>query len=338
VTTHVADARGHALNEEKAVAGDDPLVSVIVVTWNVLPIIGRCLREVFASKFDGSIEVIVVDNASADGTADFVATEFPGMRLVRNPENGGFAGGNNQGFALARGKYCLLINPDAFPSAANSLGELVRFLETHEEYAAVGCKLVFPDGRHQVGDAGYRPSIGNVARYALGLSQVIAAARGCFISEIQSHGPGVLDVDWICGACMLVRRRVIEEVGGLDPDYFLYGNDLEWGCRMRNRGLRLGYLRTVSVIHLQGWTGNRSDPKRVSTRWLNGLGKIYVAESQGRNWGLFRGVLIFGFALRAAAYALVAVITWSPRLRDKARAMWLFARHVAAMSQGRLVA
>lgn len=313
------------------------LLSVIVVTWNVRQIVGRCLEAILASETDAPFEIILIDNASSDGTADFVAEHFPSVRLVRNAEGRGFAGGNNQAFALARGQYCLLVNPDAFPTSKETFRALVRFLEAYPDYAGCGCKLIFPDGRHQIGDAGYRPTIAHVAFYALGITQVIVGVKGCFISGVQSRRAAVLDVDWICGACFLIRTSVIGAAGGMNPDYFIYGNDLEWGCRIRDHGMRLAYLPGESVIHLQGWTENRADRRRVSTRWLDGLAKAYSSQSGGRHWRTFKILLALGFGLRALAYQCLALLRGSSDLRNKACAMQIFAFYAAKMSQSRLV-
>ncbi len=307
-----------------------PLLSIAVVTWNVRPLIERCLSEALASHIPGPVEMIVVDNASADGTADLVAERFPAVRLIRNAEGRGFARGNNQAFAVARGRYVLLLNPDAFPTGAETLGRLVAFLEANPDHGAVGCRLIFPDGRHQVGDTGWRPNLSHVAAFSLGLTQLFPRLRGCFLTRPPA-GDAPLEVDWICAACMLVRRDLIETVGGMDERYFIYGNDLEWGCRIRDAGHRLAYLPNERVIHLQGWTEKGDDPKHVSTRWLNGLAVLYAAMNRGRHWGLFKAVMTFGFLLRALTYAAASLLPGRRRLAGRARAMWAYARHAAAM-------
>ncbi len=311
-----------------------PLLSIVVVTWNVRPLIERCLSEALASHLPGPVEIIVIDNASRDGTADLVAERFPSVRLIRNSENAGFAGANNQAFPLAHGRYVLLLNPDAFPTGPDTLGRLVRFLEDRPEFAAVGCQLIFPDGRYQVGDAGFRPTLATVAAHALGLTQLFPRLHGCFlVRPPRSDGPDtvVLDVDWICGACMLVRRDVIAAVGGMDSLYFMYGDDIEWGCRMRDHGWRVAYLPGERVIHLQGWTLTGADPARISTRWLDGLAACYAAMNRGRHWWLFKAALAAGFALRAVAYGVLSFLPGRRRLWAKARAMYRYARYASAL-------
>lgn len=313
-----------------------PLLSIIVVTWNVRPLIERCLSEALASRIPGPVEIIVIDNASRDGTADLVAEKFPSVQLIRNSEGVGFARGNNQAFPLARGRYVLLLNPDAFPTSPDTLGQLVRFLEDRPEFAAVGCQLIFPDERHQVGDAGFRPTLANVAAHALGLTQLFPRLRGCFLARPPSgNGPdaAVLEVDWICAACVLVRRDVIAAVGGMDPRYFIYGNDMEWGCRMRDRGYRVAYLAGERVIHLQGWTQKGLDPQRISTGWMDGLAVCYAAMNQGRHWWLFKTVLAAGFALRALAYGALSFLPGRRSLWARARAMHRYARYASALTR-----
>ncbi len=313
----------------------DPQVvalSVVIVTWNCRALALECLAALFACKLPPRTEVIVVDNASTDGTASAVAVAFPEVRLLANPTNAGFAGGNNIGFSMARGRTILLLNPDAFPAASDSVMALWRFLEANAGYAAAGPRLLHQDGRHQVGDAGWRPGFISLALHALGASQLLPRhLHGVFLVRPDRLGAGPIQVDWICGACMMVRADVVRRVGGLDAKFFMYAEDVEWGCRMRRAGLRLGYLPQVRVRHLQGGT---QSGRAAPTRWLDNLVRLHCSLNGPRSLPLLRPVLAVGFALRALVYAAAALLPGDRGRSTQAATMWAFARHAWGLQPG----
>ncbi|BDG73481.1 glycosyltransferase family 2 protein [Roseomonas fluvialis] len=308
------------------------VLSVVIVTWNCRALVLDCLAALFASELPAQTEVIVVDNASADGTAAAVAVAFPEVLLIANHENAGFAAGNNLGFAVARGQTILLLNPDAFPAAPDSLMALWRFLEANAGYAAAGPRLLHEDGRHQVGDAGWRPGFISLALHALGLSQLLPRhLHGVFLVRPDRLGAGPVPVDWICGACMMVRADAVRQVGGLDANFFMYAEDVEWGCRMRRAGLRLGYLPQVRVRHLQGGTQvGRAAP----TRWLDNLVRLHCSLNGPGALPLLRPILAAGFALRALAYGALAFLRGDRGRATQAATMWAFARHAWGLRPG----
>jgi GT2 family glycosyltransferase len=244
---------------------------------------------------------------------------------VRSGGNLGFARGNNLGFGRARGRHVLLLNPDAFLTDPTLLDDLVRWLDARPELGAVGCRLTFSDGRHQVGDAGFRPSAAAMASWALGLS---AWRRGVFLAD---HGRRrePIAVDWLCGAFMLVRRSVLATVGGLDETLFMYAEDIEWGCRARAQGVRIAYLPWRSVVHVQGGTQRRDGRRAVSTGWLDNLVGLHRRLYPESCWRCVRTVVALGFLLRALAYGGLARLR--PAWHDKAAAMRQFAHHVWSM-------
>ncbi len=305
-------------------AGSDPAVTVIIVTWNCRDLALRCLRELAAADLPGGREVIVVDNASADGVVAAVAAAFPDVRVIANSANTGFAAANNQALAEARGRYALLLNPDAFPTAPDSLAALLACLDADPHLAAAGCRLIHQDGRHQVGDAGWRPCFTSLSLHALGLTQLLPKRlHGVFLVRPDALGPGPVAVDWICGACLLVRMDAVRAVGALDAGFFMYAEDVEWGCRLRTAGFGVAYLPRTRVLHLQG--GTQGDG--ASTRWLDNLVRLHCLLNGGGDLWLLRPVLAAGFALRAAAYRIAALRPGGGASRDRAGAMWQFARH-----------
>lgn len=297
-----------------------PELSVIVVSWNCAGMLADCLRSLPTHAGPVRYETIVVDNASADDTQTMLVRDFPHVRVIANTENLGFARASNQGMAAARTPLLFLLNPDTLLVCPDTLAAFKARLDAYPEIGAAGCRLTFPDGAYQVGDAGYLPTLGAVLAHAFLLSRLAPGRiRGLFLQDGRIKPP-YGEVGWVCGACTLVRREVLERVGGLDESYFLYGEDVEWGCRMNAAGVRVAYLPDIDIVHLQG--GTQKGKGLPPTRWLDGVARLYFDYNHGRHWRLFRAAMATGFLLRAALYA------GSSRSRE----MLAYARHVWAIS------
>ncbi|MGH1591918.1 glycosyltransferase family 2 protein [Methylobacterium phyllosphaerae] len=303
-------------------------LSVLIVTYNAGRDIETCLRCLAASRIDRPYEVILVDNASTDGTPERVAAAFPWVRVIAERTNHGFAGGNAVALDHARGDAILLLNPDAFLRDPAALSGLLAHLDARPDVGAVGPRLIFPGGSHQVGDAGYEPRPLSILVHAAGLSGRLGL-RGLYLASRQARGTDAVAVDWLCGACLLLRRSAIDAIGGLQSPMFLYGEDVDWGCRLRDAGWRVAYCAGIAVVHLQGGSGSTR-----STRWLDGLAAIYSLRNAGRilsSPAFFSGPLRLGFILRALAYGLAARLRGQPDLARKAEDMRRFAGHLRSL-------
>jgi GT2 family glycosyltransferase len=156
-------------------------------------------------------------------------------------------------------------------------------------------RLVLPDGRHQVGDAGFRPTLRTTANHFLFLSQLSRGRLpGVFLTGPPDRAPR--DVDWVSGAALLVRADVIRAVGPLDDSIFLYGEDVEWGCRMRDHGVRIHYLPDLEILHLQGTSAKQSSETARSVLWLHNLRAPTWLRARCAGMALRRGPV--GLALR----------------------------------------
>jgi len=233
---------------EPDVAGPAPDLSVLIVNWNTLDILRDCLSSVGRHLSSVSHEVIVVDNASSDGSAEMVAREFPRMRLIRNAENVGFARANNQAMRAARGSWFLLLNSDTVVTDA-SVAELVGTVKAQPGVGVAHCRLLFENGRLQ--HSTYRfPSIGLALLENFGLYKLLPARRrgeillGGYWNQVAER-----DVDWVAGAFMLLPRAVFEKTGGFSEAYFMYGEDMEWCYRIRDAGWRIRYYPQASLVH-----------------------------------------------------------------------------------------
>ena len=306
-----------------------PEVSVVIVTWNSRLLMERCLDHLYANRTRRPLEVIVVDNASSDRTAEMIRERFPQVRVQAEQKNHGFAGGTNRGIAMSRSRLVLLLNPDAFVTDPTLIERVMNWLDAHPRYAAAGCQLVHEDGRHQVGDAGYRPTPWSVFVHAFALTWLVPFTRGLYLSRIpRPDRDGAVDVDWICGAFFLIRRSVIDELGVLDERFFMYGEDVEWGCRIRDAGHRLGYLPNLTVTHLQGGTQMVDGEHPPSADRIKGLTAAYGRWYPRRLWVL-QTTFFVGFRLRATLYGAIGRLRGDRKLMSKANAMRAYAHYAA---------
>jgi N-acetylglucosaminyl-diphospho-decaprenol L-rhamnosyltransferase len=297
-----------------------PQLSVVVVSWNCAALLADCLQSVRRHAGPLRYEVIVVDNASADDTLAMLARDFPEVRVIANAENTGFARASNQGMAAAAAPILCLLNPDTVLIRPGCLAEFKRRMDLHPQIGAAGCRLVFPGGEYQVGDGGHVPTLGAVLSHAFLLSRLWPRRwRGLFLQD-GAVAPPFGAVGWVCGAFTLVRREVVERAGGLDPSYFLYGEDVEWGVRLNRSGVLVAYFPDISIVHVQGGTQKKA-AAAPPTRWIDGVARVFDELHRGRHWRLFRWSLALGFWIRAALYAASA-------RRERAVAMRAFAAHV----------
>ena len=221
-------------------------VSVIVVSFQVRDLLRACLASVQAQK-GVELETFVVDNASTDGSAEMVAREFPDVKLTANTDNRGFARANNQALARASGDVLLLLNPDT-ELPAGALKALVDVFARHPRAGVVGLALHNADGSLQRSCHAF-PGLRNMALEASGLHGI--ALRLGIGTPYQAPPPrgGEGEVDWVGGACMALSRAAYQEVGGLDADSFMYGEEMDWSWRARQKGFTTIHSPVVSVLH-----------------------------------------------------------------------------------------
>lgn len=297
-----------------------PIVSIVIVTWNCRDLLIDCLESIARYAGDVSHEILVIDNASADDTLEMLAQTYPGVRIIANDENLGFGRASNQGMAEARSPLICLLNPDTVFTQPNTLARMVQRMHDFPEIGAAGCHLVFPDGSHQVGDAGDLPTIGSVLSHSLFLSKLAPRRFPGLFLQARGIEPPFGRVGWVCGACTIVRRSVFEQIGGFDESYFLYGEDVEWGCRMTQRGVFVAYFPDITIVHVQG--GTQKDKQIASTRWIDGIARLYFDFNKGRNWWLFRTSMTIGFLLRSLIYQVKPGAHSAPEMLTYAHFIW----------------
>jgi GT2 family glycosyltransferase len=235
-------------------------LSIVIVSWNVRDLLRQCLRSVLA---DLRTEVIVVDNVSSDGSAEMVRTEFPDAHLIVNTENRGYPAANNQGIAIAQGRYVLILNPDT-KVVADALATMVAYADANPDVGVVGPQLLSENGSVQSSRRRF-PTLATAFFESTWL-QACAPRRVLERYYVQDQPDDVtLDVDWVKGAAVMARREAVEQVGPMDEGYFMYSEELDWCKRFKDAGWRVVYLPTAQIIHY----GGKSSDQVVTSRHIH---------------------------------------------------------------------
>lgn len=232
-------------------------VSICIVSWNVWEDLQACLDSVYQGGNQVSFEVIVVDNASSDGSAAGLAQQYPQVCLIENQQNRGFAAGCNQGIQQATGCYILLLNPDTvLPPQA--LQQIVDFADRHPAAGIIGPKLLYPDGRLQYSCRRFPTVTAAIFRNTF-LGRIIphAASGADYLMSDWDHNE-VREVDWVSGACMLLRRELTEQIGLLDEQFFWGSEDVDYCWRAHKAGWQVLYTPQPEIIHAVGRSSNKA--------------------------------------------------------------------------------
>jgi GT2 family glycosyltransferase len=237
-------------------------LSIIIVSFNTKRLLKGCLTSIFKNGFKGKLEVIVVDNASKDGSALMMTKNFKQVILIKNKENFGFAKAINQGIRKSKGKFVLLLNPDLLLKKS-SLDSMVNFAKKEPSLGAIGGRLLDPDGSVQ-GSCFYLPTLWR------------AIINSKFFLKYAPQGKKAKEVEVISGAAFLIPRKIIKEVGLLDERYFLYFEDLDYCRRIKKADLKVFYLPQAEFIHFEGASG-KTVPQQTH-RWLVESSKLYHGQ------------------------------------------------------------
>ncbi|HEY6952461.1 MAG TPA: glycosyltransferase, partial [Bacteroidota bacterium] len=210
-------------------------------------------------------EIIVVDNASVDGSLEMLRTHFPHVRVIANDHNAGFARANNLALSVSNGDLCLLINPDTIVQE-DTLRVMVEFFNNHPETGLAGCKILNPDGSFQLACRRSFPTPWVAFTKIFGLAALAPKSRlfGRYNLTYRRYDESH-EVDAVSGSFMMVRREVYQDVGGLDEDFFMYGEDLDWCYRIQHAGWKIFYVHTTSIIHYKGESTRRSSLNEIQT-------------------------------------------------------------------------
>jgi N-acetylglucosaminyl-diphospho-decaprenol L-rhamnosyltransferase len=274
-------------------------LSVIIVTWNVSGLLARCLLSVLneAVPVAGcpgvwrrqrpglpaiSFEILVVDSASSDDTVAMVRREFPHTRLYASDTNLGYTGGNNLGIQESTGRHLLLLNPDT-ELLGDALGTMVDYMDRHPSVGVIGPQLLWPDGQVQSSRRRF-PSLATALVDSTFLQKWFPAhpvLQRYYV--LDRSDDAISQVDWVTGACIVVRRLVVEQVGLLDDTFFMYSEELDWQRRIKEKGWEVIYLPAARVVHYEG---ESSGQVAALTHVRFGRSKVrYFRKHHGRPTG-----------------------------------------------------
>lgn len=292
-------------------------VSAVIVVWNAMKYVVECLESLASCCADSCTEVIVVDNASSDGTPELIESRFPWVKLVRNHDNLGFAKANNIGIAMASGQYLCLVNSDV-KFVHDCFTPMVAYMDGHPDVAMLGPKMLGPDGTVARSTMRF-PTLWNSFCRALGLDSVFKRSR-TFAGQLMSDfsHDRTADAQVLNGWFWMVRRSALDRVGLLDERFFMYGEDIDWCYRFHRAGHRIVFFAGAEAIHYGG-ASSSSAPVR------------FYVEMQRANLQYWRkhhgfpaqlGYIFFSklhHALRIAGYSILYLVRPSRREESGAK-------------------
>ncbi len=258
-------------------------ITIIIVNYNSKDLLRNCLNSIYATVHNISHEIIVVDNASSDGSQVMVGTEFPTIHLIKNERNYGFGAANNQALPITGGRYALLLNTDTVLKE-KAVSELFSFMETHPDAAMACGQLLNADGSKQNSVAPF-PSIWTLL-FNLPLLEKLFPKK--YPSKRYDYKSPV-EVDSGIGACLLVRRHAINEVGLFDERYFFFFEETDWALRMKNAGWKVYHVPSAHIYHLQGQSIGHDIRSRI---------EFYRSRYQFfRKWNAYSYYLVITFII-----------------------------------------
>ncbi len=300
-------------------------LSIVIVNTNEWHVLAPCLSSLFRETTGLSFEVIVVDNASTDGSRDHLRVQFPQVRVVRNTQNLGFAASNNRGFEVAQGDYVLMLNPDT-EILEGAIQATVEFLECRPSAGIAACRLIFADGSLQRSLYTF-PGPWNIFCEATFLSKVFPRTKlfgnytlTYFDYDVERQ------VDAVCGAYLMMRREVLTRIGTLDERFFMYTEEVDLCYRAKKGGFEVWYTPSGTVVH--HWGGASASNRRVIL-WSTGSQMLYFQKHFARNERRLLICLKYsGILLRIPLYFAFGVLSRKKEFVTKSADYLFVARRV----------
>jgi GT2 family glycosyltransferase len=289
-------------------------VSVIIVNWNTRDILRDCLSSVYAQTKGIGFEVIVIDNASSDGSPDLVKRSFPDVHLIENAENRGFAAANNQGMRLAAGRYILLLNSDTVV-LDNAIAKMVAFADGQPQAAVLGCRVLNADRTMQRTCFMY-PSGLNMLLSASYLYKLFPGSKLFGREQMTWWGrDDVREVEVVTGCFMLARRDAIDQVGLMDEDFYMYGEETDWCFRFRQAGWKVMFAPSGQIIHLGG-ASSRQVANEMTLQLKAGI--LQFLHKHCSRWTYEAGCTLMGMFLLVRIPFWLVKMLWPPSGRREA--------------------
>lgn len=288
-------------------------LSIIIISFDTKELLRECLTSVLNQTKGVEFEVIVVDNGSSDTSVEMVKKEFPQIKLIKNKENLGFAKANNQALRQSHGEYVLLLNSDT-KIVNNALVKLVNFAESKKDLGIAGPRLLNLNDTPQPSAAPF---------YTLPVTAISLFSGDKFLRQSPSKST---PVDWVSGACFLIKREVIEKIGLLDERFFMYAEEMEFCYRAKKAGYQVYFYPQAEVIHLIQGGSSASWQGKQKAIWGIYRGLIHFYRKHFAPWKLF--VLKFLLKAKAVGAWLLGVFTNNRYLKETYAKAYQLACHV----------
>ena len=296
-------------------------LSILIVNWNTKALLIQCLKSVHLKMGNGEREVFVVDNGSVDGSVESVREKFPEVIVIQNPMNLGFAKANNQALSLSKGRYILLLNPDT-QEREGAIETLRAFMDNHPEAGVAGPQLLNSNGSKQNSIANF-PSL---ATELLNKSLLRWFFPKIFPGKERNLSEPI-EVDSVIGACMMVRREAMEQVGLLDEDYFLFLEETDWCYRIKRAGWKIYHHPQAEIYHFQGKSAEK-DKKRAKVEYYRSRYQYFKKHQGNAQWLILRIGLIIKLMVEFVLMGLANLLTfltikkWKRRFLVYAYLLW----------------
>ena len=280
-----------------------PEVSVIIVSWNTKDILLDCLRSLYRQTRT-AMQVIVVDNASSDGSADAVADEFPQVELIRSQENLGFAKGNNRGLEAAEGRYILYLNPDTI-ILDGAVDKMILFMDAHPGIGVLGPHTFNADGRTTQDTVIFKPTLRRMFHTHVPLWRLVPGWQPELAGQASWNRTGPVEV--VKGSCMLMPAALVRDLRGMSEKHFMYSEEEDLCSRSAERGFATWYYREASIIHLGGEATKQNNDVMVRAQ-VEAWTDVFRQRNPGSSVAAFKLLLGFGSIWRWLAWAPLSLV------------------------------
>jgi N-acetylglucosaminyl-diphospho-decaprenol L-rhamnosyltransferase len=284
---------------------DNPLISILIVNYNGKTFLDECFSSI-KEHCSFRAEIIVVDNASSDGSAEYILKHHPDVQVIQNKENAGFSRGNNIAAKHAHGKYLLLLNNDT--KLLSDLGPAILTMERNDRIGALGVKMLGRKEEYRF-SAGHFPTPLKLLKYSNLYRKDGSFLKGTFLTK------DVVPVDWVEGSFLITRSELWDRLGGLDEEYFMYGEDIDFCYRVKAVGMEVQYFPGIAFMHYGGYGSNRNG------MLVRGLRRFHTKHSKPLQKISANFILTFGLLVRIVVWPIY-VLLGRKSAKDRLSASW----------------
>jgi GT2 family glycosyltransferase len=276
-------------------------LSIVIVSYNTKEMTGRAINSL---PLRSDIEILVIDNASTDGTSEMIRKRFPEIDLIVNDKNLGFAKAVNQGIKKSRGEFVMLLNSDT-QAKDNAIDELMDFMKSNPSIGVASCQLLNPDGSIQP-QGGYLPRLSNIAFWMLFIDDIPIIGKNLFPYQLRNRNTFLKErkMGWVGGTAMLIKRQVIEDIGYFDENLFMYGEDVEFCYRANNKGIKISVTPKAKIVH-HGQQSSQGKSSAAILGEFKALKYIFKKHKPVWEYPILRLLLKIGALLRMFIFGIL---------------------------------